>query len=316
MERAVSDGPHVGFEFPYDWRYDLTKAAADLANVLANAATVDQWAVVCHSAGAMVMLLAWAALPPWAKAKCRRVVWVDPCIGGSYDAMRGLAGGYFGLYGFGRLSAVLSTVVFKLNFPLQTSAAQQDRLNHAVASWPSLYQLLPNPGGPWVGLDANLQGTYTATRWANSNNQIQQQWLNLAATTQAAVILAAAAPLPPSVKVTGEPDVTTTKLLSATGPLWDYNNYQADMEGDGVIPFVRMDLEGVPTLKLQGKHQEIIGAAQLTSRILDLIDNGLPVSTDVPPPAQIVGPKTLVPPNTPGVFIPGPFVQTGMGVDP
>lgn len=316
LDNAVSDGPHVSFDFAYDWRKDLRVAAAELANILSIAAQSDEWAVICHSAGAVVTLLAWAQLPANVRAECRRVIWIDPCIGGSYDSVRGMAGGYWEMYGFGQLSSILAGVVQFLDSPSLTPAGQQARLERAVASWPSLYQLMPNPGQPWIGLDPNLQGIYNAARWTAGNPFVQQQWLNSAATTQAAISLALAADLPPSVRVVNEPDDTMQRLAALAGKLDAADDYVSTKDGDGVVPTVRSLLPGVPTLTLSGAHQNVMGSAQLASRIISLIDDGLPQNTAVAPPTIFVGPKTLGPPSSPYVMLPAPFPNSDGRPDP
>lgn len=316
LDNAISDGPHVSFDFPYDWRKDLRTAAASLANVLAIAALSDDYAVVCHSGGAVVTLLAWAALSTAARAKCRRVVWIDPCFGGSYDGIRGMAGGYWSMYGFGALTAALAAVLNEVDNPLAVPPSQEQRLLRAVASWPGLYQLFPNPGGMWVGLDPNLQAVYDVNRWSGNNNFVTQDGLNGAAAVQASVILAMNATLPPSVIVRSDDALTQFRLNEPKGSLFLPDIYDTDTDGDGVVPTIRATLPGVPVLTLAGQHQTVMGSTQLASRIISLIDNGLPADTDVPGLPVFVGPKTLTPPNSPGAFVPAPFPATAPHVDP
>jgi hypothetical protein len=316
LRNGVADADHHPIDWPWDWRKDLRNEATDLANEIAFTSLTDDFSIVCHSAGAMVTILAWDALPARAKARCKRVVWVDPCLGGSYDAVRGLAGSYWSMYGFGWLSQILSSILPHGSAPFLFPIGQQERLDMVVASWPGLYQLLPNPGDPWVGLDQNLQAIYDRTRWVSSNANITQANLNIAAATQAAVIAALNKPHPPSVVVRGPEAVTAFRIAAPELDLDDMACYDFGLQGDGVIPYVRMDLAGERLLEVSGAHQTIIGNPQLADRITDLIDTGLTSNVEVQPVPQQVGVKTLTPPAGPTLFIPPPFPPTDSHVDP
>lgn len=317
MDNALDNGNHVHVDFPYDWRLSFRVAAGLLAAALEQAATQGQWAVVCHSAGAMVMLLTWIQLSDQAKAACLRVVWVDPSIAGSYDAVRGLAGGFYGMYGWGQLSAFLSAVVYSIDNAPFIAPDQRTRLNAALASWPSLYQLLPQYKAQWQGLDPQGASVFDITRYVPAQQFLYQKWMDEATAVQADIRIALSGTLPPSVRVIGDPAPTAQRLAKLAGDLTAADDYVYSNDGDGVVPSTRNVVPGAATLVIDPDHQSIPGSPDLTRRINDIIDRGLATDQMVPAPPIIVGPKALGPPaNAPSVTIPGPFPASDSRPDP
>jgi len=301
LDNAINDGEHVSFDFTYDWRKDLRRAGLTLSSLLAIAAESDEYAVVCHSAGAAVALYAWSLLSPAVQAKCRRFVWMNPCLGGCYDSIQGLAGVEYNLYGFGVLTSILAGVIANLDDPLHTAPSQQQRLNRSVASWPAIYQLAPNPLGRWLALDPNLPAVYQQDRWADANTFVQQVNLDDGRAFQDHLQTLLSQPLPPSVVIRSGPQPTTFMIANGATSLADPTNYQASNIGDGVMEYSRMDLEGIKTLGFANDHPTIMGSPQLASRILAIIDNGLADNRVIPPPEVSVRPSPIVPVQTPSV---------------
>lgn len=296
----------------YDWRLSARLYSGPLQQRMAALDAAGPWACIAHSFGAVQSLLAWAGLAAAGLGKnCKRFLWVDAALGGSYGAVYCLAGGNFDELSWGWPVAVLQGGLAIISRPNHFLYPLSQRLDASVASWPALYELMPSTQGPFGALDARVGAVYDQRNWL-VNPYVQQQWCDWALGTQAAVAKALAGPLPPSVVVRSGRRTTLSQLPLSTLH-WDTRyRYGADYRGDGTLLDERSGLPGVSVYQVGGDHAAACGDPIFLENAADLIEGGLTVDENpqpLPVPAPSlkpeVGPRPTPPPLWPTIQVRG-----------
>lgn len=152
-----------------EWRGTLQADGQRLADLIAILNDEGPVMIVAHSRGGLVtrwalQILQNMGIPEAVERVC--------CLGtphyGSLSAMALLAG-------WDEWAALLRRLVFGIESVFVPPALQRD-LQRAINSWPSIYELLPNPSA--VGWGAYIPALlYDPTAWENAGVQISQAWL-------------------------------------------------------------------------------------------------------------------------------------------
>ena len=310
---ALANGGYNPVFYGYDWRLNLQATAQAFANYLRSANLTNPFSVVCHSMGGLVAQLAYPAyqaLSPtnvWGKT-----VYVGTPQGGSSSAASTLAG----LFPNSLLIAVLKTI-FGFQSPLgggvfaPTLTAIQKAIAISIASWPSLYQLLPNPGGPWKILSTFASELLEAATYIDPPAPISQGWLNLAKTVQDQVVTGLTTARPAEVGIYGTGFSTQATYQGTPADPGLVTSY-ATADGDNVVEAARAVLGSESaTINVEGiAHLDLVRSESGTQAILAALfvtpSTGYTIPFD--PPAA---PPAKQPPSAPiAPVITNPFANT------
>lgn len=298
VENAVTE---AGFEpvfWPYDWRLDIRTTAAALATFLAELSAVSPFYVLAYSMGGLLARLAYGSYLAQANAaRWLRTVYVATPQFGSEEAAQYLARPFqntsmLGIYGTGLLGYLPGIVNQSLLNFLNGKAGP------VVASWPSIYQCLPDISTGWIDtrpLDPQL---YQVGTYVGSNPSVNPNHLNTALTTRQAINATLAAPRPAERTVIGRGIQTPDALTNAANVADDGGYRLAD--GDGTVTGLRAGLPAVDeVLTLNpGEHVDLMGDGRLLTRMRPLlVDDDVPpqvVSTIETPPVVEITPGALI----------------------
>ncbi len=226
----------------YDWRLDLETLAQPLA---ARVRAIDgPVAIVAHSMGG---LLVRAAMPLLADTRLERVVLLGVPQRGAYGAVQALRGSY--------------PVVRRLA-ALDARHDAESLAREVFATFPSLYQLLPDAG--WAGTDL-----HDAANWPAHGPRPDATLL-----ARARGFLAS---LPPAdarfcqVVGTGQRTVTGIRR-AARGPAGAGGfRYAIDGNGDGTVASGSALLPGLPTWSVRCEHSRLPRDARVGRALVELL---------------------------------------------
>jgi pimeloyl-ACP methyl ester carboxylesterase len=257
---GLANGGYNPTFWGYDWRLHIPTIAQRLATYLLSANLTNPFHVVAHSMGGLIAQLAYpiyAASSPanvWGKT-----VYLGTPHGGSYNAAAALAGSLVDGWPLTAMRAVYGLVIpspGSLNTPVVT--ALKSALGIMLGSWPSLYQLLPNPGGPWAADDLDAADLLALALYAQTWGGQQAQWFTLAASVQRSLVTALSGPRATEIVFYGTQGVTLAGYNGqGENPAYQSSYQQGD--GDGTVPTHRAqlpvdsgssDLQGIAHLDL------------------------------------------------------------------
>lgn len=302
VARLGASGYGVKF-FAYDWRLSVRGIAKELAKELLADRNADGFSLVAHSLGGLVALLAYVEYTAVKPATAwKSTVNVAVPFGGSYDSAAALSGvgnpfndyalwfNTFGLLGKDLVSFFAGPVTLA------------DRVYQVMASWPSLYELLPNPSGPWAGLDLNVSDFFKLANWENVNPYVTQVRLDDAETTQAAIVTAAAGFLPRSYYVVGyglatADEYNSPQVFGTTGFLKTQN------VGDHVVEEQRAQLSSTNLLRIFEDHQSLPNNADFLAELARMLDDSAALPKTDPQPLR---PQIPLPPPMTTIEFPRP----------
>jgi hypothetical protein len=230
---------HNVVEWAWDWRMDLITAGQALAAAIVDVASAAFPAViVAHSAGGLVARVAWSVLVAGGKTDlCSRIITMGTPHQGSYAAVQLLSGGNSTLISISALSALVNDFA-SLQFGIRTECLLNSYLEYLriICTWPAIYQLLPMLGSPDQASDPNRPALYTASNWPAASGGVQQQWLDYASKTFAALMLSAASMPPSNVLTTlAGTGFATPDILTDPGALGTTVAYGSTGAGDGTV---------------------------------------------------------------------------------
>jgi pimeloyl-ACP methyl ester carboxylesterase len=280
MVQALSLLGYSPYIFFWDWRLNLFDTADKLAKFIPQVTKGQDFRVVAHSAGGILARLAYAeygdgkAAPDW-----KKTVFIGTPHGGTYTAAASL-GGYWNQFGWFFTLATLCGLLPRATLPnLILQGSPIDRLLNVVASWPSIYQLMPTNEPPWQGSDPNVKYLYRLSTWVAQNKHVQQKWIDSAEALQAQLEQLQAQPHAPGVDVIG----TGTPTLSAitdSNDLGSEDGYDRSLDGDGVVTISRAFLAGNGRVYINGVHAQLPADSAVQSILPRLLgDETFGVST-------------------------------------
>lgn len=210
-----------------DWRKPLAHDGQLLLDLMRTFVNRGQdFGVLCHSRGGLLTRWALAQLDPAEQLLCKWVVGIGVPHLGSLQAAEYIA-----------CFAQLKQRIYNLNkyFPASvTSAFGTALINIIVRSWPSLYELLPDPVRSWLP-PSGAAALYSEVNWLAVGSHPYAPYLAAAVTTWAAL------PVPPAnvpwLDVVGV-GARTVDALPSLDNLATQGTYGTSLDGDGVVPVV------------------------------------------------------------------------------
>lgn len=285
---------NLGYEpvfWPYDFRKSLLIHAQALAQFLATNYSQQAFRVIGYSMGGLIARLAYPlfrAMGP--NTVWQRTVYVGVPQNGSYEATHYLALspallGLTGLLGTNLIGNALDRLTPTL-LSIRLDVARQ-----VLATWPGLYELMPNPNSPWNVSDPLSPQIYSTATWADSNKYVTPQRMTAARITWDALDATATQPRAVERTVVGNGLDTPTKLGRASNLNQAYS-YDVSPGDRAVVPS-RAHLAGAPdSLFLNGvAHLDLLNDGDLL-RALDGLLSGVDTTT-VTIPAQLQGPRGI-----------------------
>lgn len=299
----------------YDWRLNPLTLAAQLATFLASNTLFNPFTVVAHSFGGLIAQLAYPLyVAMGAGSVWSKTVYLGTPQGGSHWAIAGLNG----LYSDGAFMAFLRWL-FDLSPVIDPAFAVgfkaiETSLAIAVGSWPAIYTLLPSNLGPWAGMDPNAPAALQLSTYQNGPGGVQQQWLTLAATVQAALNTGLSQPRPAELCVLGSADVTLN-TLKFPAQAYALNSYGTTNDGDGTVANQRSRLPGKPNAQFKNcTHNQLCNTLGPLTMLNTWLQN-FPVGATTWP-NQAVTPDQPAQRLSIDVFIPGPVPFANTHGDP
>jgi pimeloyl-ACP methyl ester carboxylesterase len=295
---------------PYDWRQSVFRAGADVTSaVLALGLAADSLTLIGHSMGGLVALRVWTILGQIGQqGVVHRVITLGTPLLGTWAAAQLLSGGGDVA---DQLIAVTSTVGSVL--PAPGTAATPESVAALAATWPSAYELLPQPSGE-VPPDPLAAALYSADNWQSPASP-SQAWLDHAAGPYRTWLLGLASTPPYAVLTTvagsGRP---TLSGWGSLGQIGQSLSLLQDGDGDGsVLTSSALALASV-RVQTSSLHQSIAEDLSASGQLLDLVTEPRPF----PPPPPIPPPPVVDLAGFAGPLLRGPpLAITGIaGVDP
>jgi pimeloyl-ACP methyl ester carboxylesterase len=259
----ASRGPTL--TFPYDWRMSARYAAQRLADKLASRLASEQFYLVGHSNGGMVARIADALLKDHPnRANLLRVVQVGTPNYGSWEAPRNLAGIPSWLAPYARQ--------FTTGFASVVYGAALVYLEHLIAHWRSVYELMPDPvNGPFAPNPVSEQ-LYALEPWQGINSQVNQFQLNWGHYFHATL-----EPIPEPGKyfaVAGYGSQTTAGLVKVS-QIAVPSGYYRTPDGDGVVTISSAVLRDTHAIYCRESHAQILDNSNVRAAIWNALPNGL-----------------------------------------
>lgn len=233
-----------------DWRMPLDDQAAALVDQIYDLSAQQPVRIVCHSRGGL--LTARALQTIWNAGNIKRV-W--KCVGlgvpwaGSYAPIPYL-GGWINQY----LEDLNLSAGFGSMFALRVPLAH---LRFIVASWPSIYELLPNPAVAAQAGDTLVPALYDPTTWENEGVPVNALHLENARKAWDGFV-----GLPPGVDWL---DIIGVGL-GARGPMRNAVTVGKsgllghDFEGDGVVPEFSARASGKRAIAIAESHSGLLSS--------------------------------------------------------
>lgn len=306
LDRLTAQG-WSAYLYYYDWRRSILQTSVDLATWLRDRFHDDTFQVICHSMGGLLARLAYVE---WQRqggtTGWQRTVFVATPHDGSTEAGYCLA---FNLDAFADLLCpahlILYRILLRVFGPLAAFHSKATEImRRLVASWPSVYELLPSQLPPY-----RLQAPWNAILWqstayAQTNPNVQLQWFQRAQATRDA-LTACLNQHPLLRQVIGVGLDTKSRLKENTTALAAAAEYDSTNAGDGVVESQRANYPDVPsTLTLLNvEHQATIQDTRFLA-LANAMLGDLPFDpVTVPPPPQLfaqvqlgIGPRVPPPP--------------------
>jgi hypothetical protein len=273
--------------FAYDWRLDIRDTAARLASRLSVIGATQDYYVLCHSMGGLVARLAYPLIhAAGSAAHWRRSVYIGTPHFGSAEASQYMATVNPNLDLVGYIAWLLDFGQPPLPY-IQNAAKQPDLLKRVIASWPSVYQLMPRITGDWGAARPLNKLLYEEKTYKDQNPYVKQKWLDESLATQAAIDATLTGPRPSERCIIGAglpvSDTLLRDFLIGFEAAWESE------DGDGAVTQLRATLPGAATSLTitPGVHRVLPTDPLVMSRISGILgDDTINPATASPPPPR------------------------------
>lgn len=271
----------------FDWRFDLTSAAASLsANIQAHSTPAEPATIVGHSAGGLVAVLAWANLVAAGQTNLvRRIISICTPFQGSYDPINWITGVNVSvqqLLAIGGLTGLPTNIAANLVILF---------LANLALTWPAFYELFPFYNGTEAAKDPNRRLLYQHTNYP-SNLDVSSNWLAHSQTVFQNAIADPSA-FPPDYVMTCVVSTglrTPNKLLTPALPIL-LTAVGQTQDGDGTVTAGSQTRSPAQLVTLAGSHASVPLAITLSGLLAQLITD--PRGPLAPPPPPINVPVAL-----------------------
>jgi len=287
---------------PFDWRWDIAINSEVLFNKINQVATAESpCTLVGFSQGGLLCRLAWSRLVDLGRQNLvRRLITIGTPHQGGYSSYEALTGKN---EAFGQIqrARALGSLGYKEPTVRELSAV--------VATWPSIYEMLPLVGGSDAVNDPDRIKLFNASSW-NAFFRPSQAWLNWALTVFQPVLLASRYIPPASVLTTaaGTGFEVNTKLVFP-GSLGSFDACGAPTnDGDGTFPVSSCLMPDGDQWVYTCRHIDLIGAPVWSGDLVNWIND--PRAAPTPPRPAIVNTQ----PVPPTLF--GPPFPDSLGTSP
>jgi hypothetical protein len=281
-QRLLKDGWLVDV-FMYDWRKPLSDQAPVFAHYLQQGYSASTFRVIAHSMGGLLTRMAFSLLgSDFTTGKWLRTIYLGTPHFGSHSAAQALANPAALVSGSGAGAASISQLLLNLGRTTKQVKFLLE-LPSTVATWRSLYELLPRETAGWVATDPLGPQLYVLANYASQNPSVYAAGLTDAQTTGAALDALLTQPQPSFRNVVGTGTPTPAVLINKDA-LGDAKSY-LPLDGDGFVTVQRATLPNHPNdLILPGAlHSSIPGDSRLLAVISSLLsDDTFPVTTIAP----------------------------------
>jgi pimeloyl-ACP methyl ester carboxylesterase len=271
----------------YDWRLDITSAAAAIAAiVIAECSPASPATLVGHSTGGLIALLAYQVLVGQGRAAwVRRIITIATPIQGCYcpiDTLRGSAA---------QITQVIGYAPYAARVNLSAPYWGIQYLANICLTWPSLYQLMPSLIGSAAAADPYRESLYIAARYP-AGYLPSQRYLNDAHRVFQPLMSAAAA-LPPAAVLTTVVATGLSTNLRLDSPLngGPWPALVNPLTGDGVTAAVEQTVPQALTVTVAGAHASIPLGITQSGLLADLIRD--PRVPPAPTPPAVVVPVPI-----------------------
>lgn len=283
--------------WPYDWRLSVLRSGKALSEYLQSSFGGSDFYVVAHSMGGLVARVAYSEYRKTSPAtNWKRSVYIGTPHGGSHWPGVGLSGGIRS----DSLLSIVANVLGGLNVAdirrITSGEALLTRAKRVIASWPAFYELLPNLGSQWAGLDPHAAQMFDRANYVAENSAVTQARLDDAKATHVVLDGLLTSARPPEVNVIGTKHLTPDKLLFANA-LISPTSYSFTERGDDAVSVERATLTGVAALTVEAAHSDLISAPTVLQQLAGIVLNSLPQNKFSPNP-PLVFVRDEQPPST------------------
>jgi len=307
-DRLAKDLPasYSVIRYGYDWRRDLSLIGRSLAGLISGQSSASEPAsIVAHSQGGLIARMAWYCLfLSGETAKLRRIVTIGTPHEGCYKPNEVLCGRDEVIDQI-RLAETFTAGLTDLS-PIGGITGlphSRDEIAAVIASWPSVFQLMPlvNPetlqDDPWRSRNYNKEAWLP--RLAG-----RTQWLDYASGPWSAILNSHQSQPPTDVLIAvGATGFDTLYAIKGSGNVQDASSYYSNAEGDGTVYLGSAIPPWATGEIVWGEHGDLM----LRSYVLANLARW--VLLDIPTPPEPTGPIGLQPPLTfevPGRLVAGP----------
>jgi hypothetical protein len=292
---------------PYDWRLSVLVSGAAVASFVAKNAKTPPFYCLAYSLGGLVARVAYDLLRQQGGAgSWFRTVYVNTPHGGCHESVKALTNFPAKLFWTNAFLDVCGVAARRASRPFSSFSALDERCKQVIASWPSIYECMPNVQATYGQLDPSAAAYFAATVFAPFNSSVTQSRLDSALLTQKYLESLLTQPRPDEICSVGLGTLTAyqnadiNKLNSDMG-------YDESLFGDGVVYRDRGQLPGTRTIYQGQTHADAIHDAESIFTILNATLNGISGDETIPvaplPPARpiyaFVGPPVLNVPAKP-----------------
>jgi len=290
LQEDLGEGFQVRM-YGWDWRRELGGQGEALANqVRADLAVGQRCTLIAHSTGAIIARVAFASLQATGHGEAvRRIVSLGGPHHGTYLAVLALSGLSAEALDLASISSAGRgiQVVLPDVLPAYKEWLLRD-IERLIASWPSIYQLMPSLTSEDAAADPLRAELYSAENWPAAAG-VSQLWLDYARTTWASRLSSPAAHPPKWVMTTvaglghgGGYVLSDVSQLGRRGALVDRT------DGDGIVSADSAYLSGgTHYLLTDCRHHELPLVTALTGDLAEWVRAQRSPATPVPPPVRL-----------------------------
>jgi pimeloyl-ACP methyl ester carboxylesterase len=314
---VVSDQRLAGWTpifWGYDWRLDVKIKGERLGlDILTHVASGSPCTLVGHSNGGAVARYAWSWLKGMGRENLvRRIITIGTPHQGSYEtiaAFDSLLDWVNQIVGYQQATfAFLSSGYTP--FPVAPYTAEE--IAALCASWPSFYNLLPNPFGTAFASDPFLPSVFQSGAYPLFTNA-NQTFLDYAYNVLLPAAVDPANIPPPWILTTiGGQGWPTNAGLNRRVLTGNSRDLYRDTNGDGTVPLASALVPGSKQWTFQSMHVDLVAASAAAGFLVEEILDPRDPPTPAPPP-QV---QPFVTPFTQGMPPLSPFIPTSTAAGP
>ena len=309
--------PH-GYTFhpqPYDWRLDfLSQETPAVADILANCTPADPCTLVGHSFGGLIARLVWSRVVAAGGANLiRRVVTLGTPHWGSYQALRVFSNDENTIDQLFLITYSACVNNASKENPNECMLCTPAKIINLFATFPSVYDSLPNPNAPDAADDILRRDLYSAANYQGV--LVEENWLTESLNVNGPFLLSPTS-IPPCEVLTcicGTGTATANRLIGGS-PVNVPSAYTVAGDGDGVVTTPSAEGPGMWIYHVHALHADLPLATAASGLLAQAILEAhpdcppSPVIVAVPGPMQpILGPIPFPPIGWPtqGLMTPG-----------